>query len=88
MLSGIDLKKPVAAFPGIIEKYIYSTDQSDFILIISPQYSDSFRALLAELKTIRPSLLWINPCSSNSPEVSLEPSISDSYMRWEVAGNE
>ena len=88
MLSGIDLKKPVAAFPGIIEKYIYSTDQSDFILIISPQYSDSFRALLAELKTIRPSLLWINPCSSNSPEVGLEPSISDSYMRWEVAGNE
>ena len=88
MLSGIDLKKPVAAFAGIVEKYIYSTDQSDFILIISPQYTDSFRALLAELKTIRPSLLWIMPCSSTSPQIGLESSISDSYLRWEVAGNE
>lgn len=88
MLAGIDLKKPGTPFAGVLEKYMYSTDQNDFILVISPRHSDGFRALLADLKTLRPSLLWIMPCYSTSPEVGLEPSISDSYMRWEVAGNE
>ena len=88
MLAGIDLRKPALSFAGILEKYMSSTDQGDFILIISPQYSDGFRALLAELKTLRPSLLWIMPCYSTTPEIGLESSISDSYMRWEVSGSE
>ena len=88
MLAGIDLKKPVLSFTGMVEKYISSTDQSDFILLISPQFSDSLRTLVAELKTLRPSLLWIMPCNSTTPDLGLEPSLSDSYLRWEVAGNE
>ena len=88
MLAGIDLRKPAVPFAGILEKYMSSTDQGDFILIISPQYSDGFRALLAELKTHRPSLLWIMPCYSTTPEIGLESSISDSYMRWEVSGSD
>jgi len=88
MLAGIDLRKPAVPFAGMLEKYLSSTDQGDFILIISPQYSDGFRALLSELKTHRPSLLWIMPCYSTTPEIDLESSISDSYMRWEVSGND
>ena len=88
MLAGIDLRKHAVPFAGILEKYMSSTDQGDFILIISPQYSDGFRALLAELKTHRPSLLWIMPCYSTTPEIGLESSISDSYMRWEVSGSD
>ena len=88
MLAGIDLRKHAVPFAGILEEYMSSTDQGDFILIISPQYSDGFRALLAELKTHRPSLLWIMPCYSTTPEIGLESSISDSYMRWEVSGSD
>ena len=88
MLAGIDLRKHALPFAGILEEYMSSTDQGDFILIISPQYSDGFRALLAELKTHRPSLLWIMPCYSTTPEIGLESSISDSYMRWEVSGSD
>ena len=88
MLAGIDLRKPAVPFAGILEKYLSSTDQGDFILIISPQYSDGFRALLSELKTHRPSLLWIMPCYSTTPDIGLESSISDSYLRWEVSGND
>ena len=88
MLAGIDLRKHAVSFAGILEKYLSSTDQSDFILIISPQYSDSFRAQLAELKTLRPSLLWIMPCYSTTPEIGLESSIADAYMRWEVSAND
>ena len=86
MLAGIDLKKPVLPFAGIVEKYISSIDQSDFILMISPQFNDSFRYLLADVKTLHPSLLWVMPCYNTTPETMLEPSISDSYMRWEVVG--
>ena len=86
MLAGIDLKKPAVPFEGIVEKYIYSTDQSDFILLISPRFDDSFRMLLADIKALRPSLLWLMPSYKTTPEVSLEPAIADSYMRWETAG--
>ena len=88
MLAGIDLKQPVVPFAEILEKYMHSADQADFILIISPNFSDEFRALLSDFKTLRPSLLWIMPCNSTSPEVGLESSLADSYLRWEVAGNE
>ena len=86
MLAGIDLKEPVVSFAATVEKYISSTDQSDFIVLISPQFSDSFRYLLADIKTLRPSLLWVMPCYKTTPETALEPSISDSYLRWEVVG--
>ena len=86
MLAGIDLKEPVVSFAATVEKYISSTDQSDFIVLISPQFSDSFRYLLADIKTLRPPLLWVMPCYKTTPETALEPSISDSYLRWEVVG--
>ena len=86
MLAGIDLKKPEIPFESIVEKYIYSTDQSDFILIISPQFGDNFRGLISDIKELRPSLLWLMPSYKTTPEVSLEPAIADSYMRWEIAG--
>ena len=88
MLAGIDLKTPVLPFAEIFEKYISSTDQSDFILVISPQFSDSFRMLLADIKSVRPSLLWLMPCYETSPEVHPEPGIADSYLRWEEIGHD
>ncbi len=86
MLAGIDLKTPVIPFAEILEKYISSTDQSDFILVISPQFSDSFRMYLTEIKSLRHSLLWLMPCYRTTPEVNPEPEIADSYMRWEAVG--
>ena len=86
MLAGIDLKTPVIPFAEIFEKYVSSTDQSDFIMIISPQFSDSFRMFLADIKTIRPSLLWLMPCYKSSPAVHPEPEIESSYLRWEEVG--
>ena len=86
MLAGINLKTPVIPFAEILEKYISSTDQSDFILVISPQFSDSFRMYLTEIKSLRHSLLWLMPCYRTTPEVHPEPEIADSYMRWEAVG--
>ncbi len=88
MLAGIDLKKPALPFEGIVEKYIYSTDQSDFILLISPRFDDSFRMLLSDIKAMRPSLFWLMPSYKTTPEADPGPQLSDSYMRWEIAGND
>ena len=86
MLASIDLKTPVIPFAEIFEKYISSTDQNDFIFIISPQFSDSFRMFLTDIKAIRPSLLWLMPCYKTTPEVHPEPEIANSYIRWEEVG--
>ena len=88
MLAGIDLKKPALPFEGIVEKYIYSSDQSDFILLISPRFDDSFRMLLSDIKAMRPSLFWLMPSYKTTPEADPGPQLSDSYMRWEIAGND
>ena len=86
MLAGIDLTKPALLFTEIFEKYVYSTDQSDFIVIISAHSSDPFRLMLSDIKAMRPSLLWIMPSYKSTPLVTPEPELSDSYIRWEVAG--
>ena len=86
MLAGINLKTPVIPFAEIFEKYVSSTDQSDFILIISPQFADNFRMFLADIKAIRPSLLWLMPCYKTTPEVHPEPEIENSYLKWEEVG--
>ena len=86
MLASIDLKTPVIPFAEIFEKYVSSTDQNDFIFIISPQFSDSFRMFLTDIKAIRPSLLWLMPCYKTTPEVHPEPEIANSYIRWEEVG--
>ena len=86
MLAGIDLTKPALLFAEIFEKYVYSTDQSDFIVIISAHSSDPFRLMLSDIKAMRPSLLWIMPSYKSTPLVTPEPELSDSYIRWEVAG--
>lgn len=88
MLAGIDLSKPAVPFAGVFEKYISGTDRSDFILIISPQFSDSFRMYLADIKTTRSSLLWVMPSYKTTPEITPEPELADSYLRWEVAGSD
>lgn len=88
MLAGIDLSKPAVPFEGVFEKYISGTDRDDFILIISPQFSESFRMYLADVKSTRSSLMWVMPSYKTTPEVCLEPELTDSYLRWEVAGND
>lgn len=88
MLARIDLKKEVIPFSETLEKYIPSTDSNDFILLISAQYNGSFRPLLADIKTRRPALQWLMPCYRITPDADPEPSIADSYMRWEVVGND
>ena len=88
MLARIDLKKPAVPFEEILEKYIPSTDRDDFILIISPQSNGSFRPLLLQIKARRPSVRWIMPCYRLTPDANPEPEIADSYIRWEVIGND
>ena len=88
MLARIDLKKPAVPFEEILEKYIPSTDRDDFILIISPQSNGSFRPLLLQIKACRPSVRWIMPGYRLTPDANPEPEIADSYIRWEVIGND
>ena len=88
MLARIDLKKPVVPFEEIIEKYLSSTDRDDFILIISPQFNGSFRPLLSEAKSRRPSVHWLMPSYKITPDANPEPDIAPSYIRWEVIGND
>jgi hypothetical protein len=88
MLARIDLKKHMIPFAETLEKYIPSTDSEDFILVISPQFNGSFRPLLADIKSRRPSLKWLMPCYKTTPDAEPEPSIADSYIRWEVIGHD
>ena len=88
MLARIDLKKQAVPFAETLEKYIPSTDREDFILLISPQFNGSFRNILTEIKARRPSLQWLMPCYKTTPDANPEFSIADSYMRWEVIGND
>lgn len=88
MLARIDLKKQTVPFAETLEKYIPSTDSDDFILLISPQFNGSFRAVLTDIKARRPSLQWLMPCYRTTPDAEPEPSVADSYIRWEVIGND
>lgn len=88
MLARIDLKKQTVPFAETLEKYIPATDSDDFILLISPQFNGSFRSVLTEIKARRPSLQWLMPCYRTTPDADLEPSVADSYIRWEVIGND
>lgn len=88
MLARIDLKKPASSFAEILEKYISSTDRDDFILLISPKFNGNFRPLLADIKARRPGLQWLMPSYKLTPDAEPEPAIADSYIRWEVIGND
>ena len=88
MLARINLKKPAVPFEGILEKYMTSTDSSDFILLIAPQYTGDFIPLISNIKSRRPSLQWIMPCYKITPDANPDPEIADSYTRWEVLGND
>ena len=88
MLARIDLKKASVPFADILETYIPSTDREDFILVISPQYNGNFRPALVDIKTRRPSLRWLMPCYKTTPDANPEPYIADSYVRWEIIGND
>ena len=88
MLARIDLKKQTVPFAETLEKYIPATDSDDFILLISPQFNGSFRAVLTDIKARRPSLQWLMPCYRTTPDADPEPSVADSYIRWEVIGND
>ena len=88
MLARIDLKKQTVPFAETLEKYIPATDSDDFILLISPQFNGSFRSVLTDIKAHRPSLQWLMPCYRTTPDADPEPSVADSYIRWEVIGND
>ena len=88
MLARIDLKKQTVPFAETLEKYIPATDSDDFILLISPQFNGSFRSVLTDIKARRPSLQWLMPCYRTTPDADPEPSVADSYIRWEVIGND
>ena len=87
-LARIDLTKRASDFAEILEKYIPSTDQDDFIIVISPHFSDNFQKQLAEMKLRRPSLNWLMPCYKASPAVTVDHALTSSYMRWEVLGHD
>ncbi len=88
MLARIDLKKQTVPFAETLEKYIPATDSDDFILLISPQFNGSFRSVLTDIKARRPSLQWLMPCYRTTSDADPEPSVADSYIRWEVIGND
>ena len=87
-LARIDLTKRASSFDETLAKYIPSTEQDDFILVISSQYSDNLQKQLADMKLRRPSLHWLMPCYKASQKVNIDPSLADSYTRWEVLGHD
>ena len=87
-LARIDLTKRASSFTETLEKYIPLTEQDDFILVISPQFSDNLQKQLAEMKLRRPSLHWLMPCYKASQSVNIDPLLTDSYTRWEVLGHD
>jgi uncharacterized protein (DUF58 family) len=87
-LARIDLTKRASSFDETLAKYIPSTEQDDFILVISSQYSDNLQKQLADMKLSRPSLHWLMPCYKASQKVNIDPSLADSYTRWEVLGHD
>lgn len=87
MLAKIDLTKKAQPFEELVGKHLPFIDPNDYILFISPQYTDKFQKTLADIKTVRPSIHWLMPCYNTTPSVDILPSLTDSYTRW-GGGNE
>ena len=82
MLARIDLTRKARPFAEMVGKQLPLIDMNDFILFISPQYTDTFQMTLADIKRRCPSIHWLMPCYNTTPSVKLLPSLAGSYTRW------
>ncbi|MBO4426706.1 MAG: DUF58 domain-containing protein [Clostridiales bacterium] len=82
MLAKIDLTKKAQPFEEMVSKYLPMIDMNDFILFISPQYTDTFQTTLVDIKRRCPAIHWLMPCYNTTPAVSVLPSLAGSYTRW------
>lgn len=87
MLAKIDLTKKVQPFEEMVRKNLPLIDMNDFILFISPQYTETFQLTLVDIQRRCPSLHWLMPCYNTTPSVHVLPSLAGSYTRW-GGGNE
>ena len=87
MLAKIDLTKKVQPFEEMVRKNLPLIDMNDFILFISPQYTETFQMTLVDIQRRCPSLHWLMPCYNTTPSVHVLPSLAGSYTRW-GGGNE
>lgn len=87
MLAKIDLTKKVQPFEEMVRKNLPLIDMNDFILFISPQYTETFQMTLVDIKRRFPSIHWLMPCYNTTPSVHVLPSLAGSYTRW-GGGNE
>ena len=62
MLAKIDLTKKVQPFEEMVRKNLPLIDMNDFILFISPQYTETFQMTLVDIQRRCPSLHWLMPC--------------------------
>ena len=82
MLAKIDLTQKAQPFEEMVSKNLPLIDMNDFILFISPQYTDTFQKTLVDIRRRCPSIHWLMPCYNTTPYVNVLPSLSDSYTRW------
>ena len=82
MLAKIDLTKKAQPFEEMVSKHLPLIDMNDFILFISPQYTDKFQMTLVDIKRRCPSIHWLMPCYNTTPAVNVLPSLASSYTRW------
>ena len=82
MLAKIDLTKKAQPFEEMVSNQLPLIDMNDFILIISPQYTDTFQMNLVDIKRRCPSIHWLMPCYNTTPTVNVLPSLAGSYTRW------
>ena len=87
-LARIDLKKETVPFDALLEAHIPATGHGDYIIVISPRADSKMRRILGDLRTIRPSLLWVMPCYKLTPDPEIEPELLPHYYRWETSGHD
>ena len=82
MLAKIDLTQKVQPFEELVGNYLPTIDSNDYILVISPQFTDTFQAILVNMKSRCPSIHWLMPSYYTTPNVDVLPPLSGSYTRW------
>ena len=87
-LGRLDLSKEVMPFAQLLEDNLENTGAGDYVVVISAKNDAPFQKLLIDLKSRRPSLLWVMPAYKTSLSNPIEPELTDSHYRWEVLGHD
>lgn len=87
-LARIDLTHDAISFPELVESNIGSTSADDFVVVISPRTDAITQKQLIDLKSKRPSLLWVIPSFKGNPLPDIDSGLMSSVFNWEVSGHD